>query len=214
MNSYELSRAWFNWCFENPEKINANHTALYFFAIEHCNRLGWKEKFGLPTQITMEAVGIKNWRTYSNTLNDLIEFGFIKLVEKSKNQYSSNIISLIQTGKTKEQSLDNALKIKSNKDKIDFNIMIKSKEFNNYLKVNKLKITEIDEKIIYPTLEEVKAYFKENYYSEQSAISFFNYYNVSNWCDSKGVKVLNWQQKAQSLWFKPENKIKKTVLVR
>lgn len=50
MNGYELSRKWFDWCFENPEKINPNHSAMYFFIIEHCNRLGWKDKFGLPTE--------------------------------------------------------------------------------------------------------------------------------------------------------------------
>jgi hypothetical protein len=81
-NSYELSRNWFDWCFENPEKINANHTAMYFFIIEHCNRLGWKEKFGLPMEMTKDALGISNYRTYSKTFNDLVEWGFIKVIEK------------------------------------------------------------------------------------------------------------------------------------
>ena len=90
MNSYELSRRWFNWSFENPEKIRPIHGIIYFFAIEHCNRLGWKDKFGFPSQMVMEAIGIKNWRTYSKALNDLVEFGFIEMIEKSKNQYSSN----------------------------------------------------------------------------------------------------------------------------
>jgi len=90
LNSYELSRCFINFAFDNPEKISPNHYAIYFFAIEHCNRLGWKEKFGLPTEMAKEAIGIKNYRTYQKTLNDLIDFGFIKLVQKSKNQYSSN----------------------------------------------------------------------------------------------------------------------------
>ena len=49
MNSYDLSRAFFDWAYENPELVNPNHVALYFFIIEHCNRLGWKDKFGLPS---------------------------------------------------------------------------------------------------------------------------------------------------------------------
>ena len=56
MNGYELSRSWFDFCFENPEKISPNHTALYFFCIEHCNRLGWKNKFGLPMEMAKEAL--------------------------------------------------------------------------------------------------------------------------------------------------------------
>jgi len=109
MNSYELSRKWFNYCFENPEKIKPNHSALYFFAIEHCNRLGWKDKFGFPSQMVMEALGIRNWKTYSKTLYDLQDFGFINIIEKSKNQYSSNIIALVKNTKAHTKALDKAL---------------------------------------------------------------------------------------------------------
>ena len=95
MNTFELSRNWFDFCFENPEKITPSHTAIYFFAIEHCNRLGGKEKFGFPSQMTMEAIGIMKHQTYIRYFNDIVEWGFFKLIEKSRNQYSSNIISLV-----------------------------------------------------------------------------------------------------------------------
>lgn len=139
MNSYELSRNWFNWCFENPEKISPNHTAMYFFIIEHCNRLGWKEKFGLPMEMTKDAIGIKNYRTYSNTLNDLIEWGFITLVQKSKNQYSSNVIAIVKNTKANTKALDKAMQTHSQKqvesivciDKPNNNITIE--QINNIL---------------------------------------------------------------------------------
>lgn len=108
MNSYELSKQWFDFCFENPEKIKPNHTALYFFAIEHCNRLGWKEKFGFPTEMAKDAIGIKNYKTYSNTLNDLVKWKFIKMIEKSKNQYSANIIALVKNTKAHTKALSKA----------------------------------------------------------------------------------------------------------
>ena len=109
VNSYELSRKWFNWCFDNPEKIKPNHTALYFFCIEHCNRLGWQEKFGLPTEMAKSAIGIHSYNTYTNTLTDLIEWGFIKMIQKSKNQYSSNIIALSNFNKAPTEALDKAI---------------------------------------------------------------------------------------------------------
>ena len=99
LNSYQLSRTFFDWCFENPEKISPTHIAMYFFIIEHCNRLGWKEKFGLPTVMVKDAIGIRNFRTYAKTLNDLVEWGFIIMIEKSKNQYSSNIIAIAKNAK-------------------------------------------------------------------------------------------------------------------
>lgn len=109
MTSYDLSRAYFDWCFENPEKVSPNHTAIYFFAIEHCNRLGWKEKFGFPTQMAMDAIGIKKNQTYMRYFNELVEWGFFKMVEKSKNQYSANIISLQSALPKNGKALDKAL---------------------------------------------------------------------------------------------------------
>lgn len=108
-NSYELSRNWFDWCFENPEKITPNHSAIYFFAIEHCNRLGWKTKFGFPTQMVMDAIGIKKHQTYIKYFNDLVEWGFLNLVQKSANQYSANIISLISAKPKSGKALDKAM---------------------------------------------------------------------------------------------------------
>ena len=109
MNSYELSRKWFDWSFENPEKISPNHSALYFFAIEHCNRLGWRKKFGFPTEMAKDAIGIKSYNTYIKTLNDLVSWGFIEMIERSKNQYSANIIALSNFDKALDKALDKAI---------------------------------------------------------------------------------------------------------
>lgn len=115
INGYTLSRKWFNFCFDNPEKIKPIHSAIYFFAIEHCNRLGWKIKFGFPSQMVMEAIGVKNWRTYQKALNDLVDLGFIDMIEKSKNQYSSNIIAIVKNTKAQYKALDKALQKHSTK---------------------------------------------------------------------------------------------------
>ena len=82
---------------------------MYFFCIEHCNRLGWKEKFGLPTSMAMEAIGIKSYNTYKKTLDEIVSFGFIQMIETSKNQYSSNIIALSKKAKAFDKALDKAL---------------------------------------------------------------------------------------------------------
>ena len=54
---------------------------------------------------------------------------------------------------------------------------------------------------------EVIDYFILNGYKKEVAIKAFNYYNEANWHDASGKKVLNWKQKMQSVWFKPENKV-------
>lgn len=144
LNSYELSRAWFDFCFANPEKIRPIHSTIYFFAIEHCNRLGWKEKFGFPSQMVMEAVGIKNWRTYSKALSELVDFGFIKMIEKSKNQYSSNIIAIVNNTKANTKALDKALQKHSQKQhtKQGQSIVSIIKQINNK-QYNKEQVTKL-----------------------------------------------------------------------
>jgi alpha-galactosidase/6-phospho-beta-glucosidase family protein len=148
MNSYELSRNWFNFCFDNPDLIRPIHTAIYFFAIEHCNRLGWKQKFGFPSQMVMEALGIKNWRTYSKALSEIVSFGFIKMIEKSKNQYSSNVIAIVKNTKAQSKALDKALQKHSQKQgksivSIDKQVT-KNKEQETYREFKHLSISNSD----------------------------------------------------------------------
>lgn len=109
MDIYWLTRAFWDFSFANPEKIKPIHSAIYFFSIEHCNRLWWKEKFWFPTSMVMDAIGISNYSSYKKWLEDLVEWWFIKMVQISKNQYSSNIISLIQNVWSTDKALDKAM---------------------------------------------------------------------------------------------------------
>lgn len=108
IKSYDLSRRFWNWAFENPELMSPSLASIYFFAIEHCNRLGGKKKFGFPSQMTMDAVGISKHQTYIKYFNQLVEHGFIEIVQKSKNQYSANIISIPSAMPEKDKALDKA----------------------------------------------------------------------------------------------------------
>lgn len=74
-------------------------------------------------------------------------------------------------------------------------------------KEKKVKEIKVNKEFIEPSLDEVKNYFKENNYKEETAIKFYQSYSVANWVDSKGNKVKNWKQKAINVWFKDENKI-------
>ena len=109
MNIYNLSRDFWNFAFDNSDVVKPAHIAMYFFAIEHCNRLGWKQKFGLPASMTMEAIGIKSYRLYKKTFDDLVEWKMFQVHEYSKNQYSSNIIALDLKAKAQSKALDNAM---------------------------------------------------------------------------------------------------------
>ena len=94
MNSYKLTKVFFAWALENPEQINPNLAALYFYAIELCNSLGWKPKFTILTGQAMASIGIKSYHTYIKAFNELEKAGFIEVVTRSRNQYTANIIAL------------------------------------------------------------------------------------------------------------------------
>jgi len=109
MNIFDLNRYFWNFAFNNPEKIKPNHCAIYYFSLEHCNRLGWKKKFGFPTSMVLEATGIKSYSVFKKAFDELVEFGFFEVIEYSKNQYSSNIIALKENCKALDKALDKAL---------------------------------------------------------------------------------------------------------
>ena len=172
LNSYQLSRTFFDWCFENPEKISPTHIAMYFFIIEHCNRLGWKDKFGLPTVMVKDAIGIRNFRTYAKTLNDLVEWGFIIMIEKSKNQYSSNIIAIVANAKAHTKAPAKALD-KAMQKQIQ-------KQSNSIVSINKQETIEQKtikqityNKVVDEILISLKGLFDENYLtSDKTKVMF------------------------------------------
>jgi len=109
MDIYKLYRNLWDFAFANPEKLKPNDIAIYSFAIEHCNRLGWKKKFGFPTSMVMEATGIKSYSVYKKHFDNLIENNFFEIIEYSKNQYSSNIIALKENCKANDKAHNKAL---------------------------------------------------------------------------------------------------------
>lgn len=109
MNSYDLSRQWFDFAFENPELITGNHAAVYLWNVELNNRMGWVEKFASPASQSMAACGIKSYNTYKKIFQDLVEWGFISVITEAKNQYSACIIALSKVDKAPDKALDKAL---------------------------------------------------------------------------------------------------------
>jgi uncharacterized protein YdaU (DUF1376 family) len=70
-----------------------------------------------------------------------------------------------------------------------------------------VEVKKPKKEFIPPTLDEVKQFFKERGYNEQTAIKAFNCYDLADWHNSHGKKVLNWKQTMNNNWFKDENKL-------
>lgn len=109
MNSYTLSRQWFAFAFENQKLVKPVHCALYFWLIELANRMGWPAEFGNPGSQCMAACGIGSYNTYKKAFDDLNEWGFVKVVQKSLNQHTAAIIALSIIDEAQYKALDRAI---------------------------------------------------------------------------------------------------------
>lgn len=209
MNSYELSRAWFDFAFENPDKIKPIHTSIYFFAIEHCNRLGWKKKFGFPTSMVLEAIGVKSYSSYKKHFDEIVEFGFFIVHEYSKNQYSSNIIALSLNVKAHTKALDKALSKHMSKQcqstgqstgqsTVSINKPLNNKPLNNITRNNLInkKIPSLEEFLFYvSSIEEFKQNFESLKYSIQSK---YEQWIDNGWKDGHNNEIKNWKTKIKN----------------
>ncbi len=63
-----------------------------------------------------------------------------------------------------------------------------------------------------PTEDDVKVFFRENGYNEETAIKSYRHYVELGWTDSYGNKVLNWKSKMRNNWFKDQYKIQESKI--
>ncbi len=177
MNGYNLSRDWYSFKFENIGKVKSIHSDMYFYIIDLWNRLGQKENIGLPTSVTMECLGIGSYNTYKKTLQDLIDFGFIKLIQESKNQYSSKIIAISKTDKALDKALDKAT-IKATDKALDKATDTIDKQLNKGTKeqINNITISNDYENELQILLMVFNETFKTNYTSIDSLKNNYNHW--------------------------------------
>lgn len=199
---FDYLKQWHLFAFNNCDLISPNHSALYFYCINKANEFNWVDKFGLPSEHSMHSIGIKSYKTYKNTLDDLIEWGFIKLITKSENQYTANIISLPIL------QLNGVLNFTESHTKPSTKAPTKpltkphAKPSTTYNKTNRLTTNET----IYPTLADVVEYFKENGYNEIIARKAYDYYSSNDWKDKNNKKIVVWKLKMRN-WFSDDYKI-------
>ena len=205
MNIYALMRRWWDWAFQNPSKVKPIHSALYFFAIEHCNRMGWKREYGFPTVMAMEAMGVTSYNTYKNGLNDLVEWGFITMIERSRNQYSANIIALSYFDEAYDKAHDEALDKALSKHATKHSRGMSDIDIQEYNLTNTTKDKESVQRKRFtaPNLNEVAEYMKDRLEAEK----FHDYFTSKGWLVGKSP-MKDWQASARNWMRNVEAKAK------
>ena len=159
----------------------------------------------------MDAIGIKKHSTYIRYFNDLVEFGFFELIQKSKNQYSSNIICLTNATPKKGEAMDKAML--NHRDKHGE----KQKEYN---KTTKQETTKRKRKPNFDSEEykqELWQYLLE--YCEknnldikkvkQEALRAYEYYKELGWKNSNNKPIINLKTSIRNNWLSDLSKFSK-----
>jgi len=158
-----------------------------------------------------EAIGIRSYNTYIKALNDLIDFGFIVMVEQSKNQYSSNIVALSKYNKPLNKALDKAL-IKHGAKQSESIDSIDKQETIKQVTKNATKVATL-EKRISEFKNEVDSYSDK--YSQDMLTAFYLYWTEKNKGAKKfraemqkvfdmNLRLINWEKRNKNMDFKKD----------
>lgn len=200
MNGYQLTDAWFEFRFQHPEKVTHAHTELYFYLVYHWNKLSQKEKIGLPSAVTMEATGIRNYKTYRKCVQDLAKFGFIRIVSEAINQHQAMVVAWGKNTKADTEALTEALT------KAQTEALTHIGELNNlgtkeHIDIRpKAKKKKEKVQFVPPTIEQLQEYFTEKAYPLQLVEKVFNHYNDKQWHKSNGQPVIDWKRTISNNW--------------
>lgn len=198
MNGYELSHNYHDWAANNRTIVKPTVSALYFFLIETCNRLGWKKEFSISAKECMEMIGVSSYNTFKSAFDVLCEHGFVTVIKKACNHYQANIITLSNINKVNNRVSDKVA------DKVSTEYSESNCDIHKTIKTNETIKTNREGKskrFTKPTIEEIKAFIEEESLNVD-AEHFFNYYESNGWIVGR-TPMKNWKATIRN-WSKKE----------
>lgn len=224
INIYEQISAFYSFVYENPDKINKSHVALYMFLINQNNRSNWSEWFKLPYDLAMSGACIGSKGTYYKCLNELQSWKLIRY-KKGENDYKAPQISIIVLSKNEQLTvplsepltvpltgqLSEQLSVLLTGN-IDILITSNYKLItDNIKKWIKSELDSIEKpkrasrKFVKPTIHELTEFIKINSLNVDAEY-FFNHYESNGWKVGKS-SMSNWKTTLNN-WHKREKEFK------
>lgn len=168
MNYIELINSFWRFYDENKDKISPSDIVLYKVLLRYCNKIGWINPFTI-NPFLMSEINPLSVNTYYKSFKNLNDIGLIKWT-KGKHNVSNQQVTILKINNSVDTSLNNSVDtsivnslgnsvVNNNKtiilldyytikhlEKKDFDFLIKSDEFKEYLKNENLEIKKVDEK--------------------------------------------------------------------
>lgn len=198
------------WLQHNAYSLTVTETALYFYLLETNNLCRWANTFNRNNSKVLADLNIASLKTLSAARNRLKQVGLIDFKTKNGSaNVSYTLVKFTEVGEqvasevreqVREQVASELNKTKTKtKTKCD-----NSGELFPPEKGNSEKPKPKKPEPVYPTLEEVIAYFEGKLPDwEQQARKFFYFFDALGWKNSNGAKIERWDSKANS-WIMDE----------
>ena len=172
---------------------------FYFYLLKECNLRNWQNPFSLPTRNIELELSISR-KTICELRYKLQEKGLIQFKEGNKRGGAASYYITYVSRSNINGNINGNTYIKTkNKTKNIYN----SGEL--FKCEPKKKVSRAKKEIVYPTLDEVKEYFRGKLEDwEQEAETFFYHFDSLGWKNTNGARIERWDSRA-NLWIHEKN---------
>jgi hypothetical protein len=207
-----------NELFRRDMRLSPFHISLYNSLFLEWNHCGFQNPISISRNELMSMSKIGSINSYTKTLKELSQFGYLEY-KPSFNRFIGSKIIMYTFSKGCDKGCD-----KGCSKGCDKALVMPLIPYINYNKLNKTKQTNktIDEKtnleknkvLLFPkteidvtkkqthsfpsTLEEVQVYFSEKKFKNEEAEKFYNYFESNGWLVGGKTKMKNWKAAANN----------------
>lgn len=149
------------------------------------------------TQNTIELDGV--CKTVFTLIKPQLDANYKKFVNGCKDKQISK-----QEAKQKQKKANDKQTVSKHEANDNVNVNDNVNDNVNEKENTNIATTKIS-KFIPPTVEEVISYFAENGANKELALKAHSYYQEKDWKDKNNKPVLNWKNKMNNSWLRPES---------
>lgn len=215
--------------FVEDSRITPFHFSLYMALFHQWNSAMFPEQLSIARSEIMRFAKLGSVNTYTKCLKELHAFGYIEY-SPSKNPYVGSLVNMYRFDNSSSNSCDTSMCLKTDNSCDNTNETVVRpyiNSLNNKKQLNIININRVEskddlsvvssppklkkERFVFssPSLDEVKAFFKEKNKTDLEAEKFFNHFESNGWLVGGKSKMKNWQAAARN-WISRSEEYAKT----
>ena len=189
------------------DRLSTVHLGLYYSLFHQWNLAKFQNPISICRSELMKTSKVGSANTYTRCLRELNDWGYIDY-QPSHNPSRGSLVNLYRFDTTTDNSCDNSSDQSTDPTPV-IAVRPSINSINNKKQLNITNMDEVDSEIdqptkskrenfISPSLDEVKAFFKEKNKTDLEAEKFFNHFESNGWLVGGKSKMKNWQAAARN----------------